>query len=131
MARAKKMDGVPAEAAELTFEQALEQLERVVADLEDGRLGLDESITRYQTGVELLKRCYGHLSEADRKICLLTGVDRDGNPITEQWDDPQMSLEKKAESRANRRTAAGGKKKAVKSKKHRGSNESDAQAGLF
>ena len=131
MAKTKKTDDAPGGAVQLTFEQALEQLERVVADLEEGRLGLDDSITRYQLGVELLKRCYGHLSEADRKICLLTGVDRDGNPITEKWDDPQLSLEKKAEARADRRTAAGGKKKPTKPQKRKEGNGTDAQAGLF
>ncbi|MGE3778311.1 MAG: exodeoxyribonuclease VII small subunit, partial [Pirellulaceae bacterium] len=38
----------PSPAAELTFEEALGQLEAVIRDLEDGRLGLNESLVRYE-----------------------------------------------------------------------------------
>jgi len=58
-----------------------------VRDLEEGRLGLAESLARYEEGVKLLKQCHGLLERAERRIELLTGVDEAGNPVTEPFDD--------------------------------------------
>lgn len=69
----------------LTFEQALAELDRIVHDLEDGQIGLEESLARYEQGVGLLKRCYGQLREAEQKILLLTGVDEEGQPILQPF----------------------------------------------
>jgi exodeoxyribonuclease VII small subunit len=66
----------------LSFEQALAELERIVHDLEDGRTGLEDALTRYEQGVALLKRCYGQLQQAEQRISLLVGVDGTGNPVT-------------------------------------------------
>ena len=70
----------------LTFEQALAQLELIVRELEDGRTGLEESLARYETGVGLLKRCYGQLKQAEQKILELTGQDGNGNPVTRPFE---------------------------------------------
>jgi exodeoxyribonuclease VII small subunit len=64
-----------------TFEQALEQLDAAVRDLEDGKLGLEESLARYEQGVGLLKRCYAQLQHAEQRILELTGVDDNGQPM--------------------------------------------------
>jgi exodeoxyribonuclease VII small subunit len=66
----------------LTFEESLAQLERIVRDLEEGQLGLDESLARYERGVGLLKHCYTKLNQAEQRILLLTGSNDDGKPIT-------------------------------------------------
>lgn len=65
----------------VTFEQALADLERIVRELEDGKIGLEESLARYEQGVALLKRCYGQLRQVEQRITELTGQDADGNPI--------------------------------------------------
>ena len=70
----------------LTFEQALAQLELIVRELEDGRTGLEESLARYETGVGLLKRSYGQLKQAEQKILELTGQDGNGNPVTRPFE---------------------------------------------
>ena len=70
-----------------SFEDALASLEQIVRDLEEGKLGLAESLTRYETGVKLLKQCFGLLESAERRIELLTGVDAAGNPVTQPFDD--------------------------------------------
>jgi exodeoxyribonuclease VII small subunit len=70
----------------LTFEQALADLERIVRELEDGKIGLEESLARYEQGVALLKRCYGQLRQAEQKIVELTGLDGEGNPITKPFE---------------------------------------------
>jgi exodeoxyribonuclease VII small subunit len=72
---------------EQSFEQAIAALEQVVRDLEDGRLGLAESLARYEEGVKLLKNCYAQLEQAERRIELLTGVDAAGNAIVAPFDD--------------------------------------------
>jgi len=66
----------------LTFEQALAELERIVHELEDGSIGLEESLARYEKGVGLLKRCYAQLRSAEQKIVQLTGVDDEGQPVS-------------------------------------------------
>jgi exodeoxyribonuclease VII small subunit len=78
------MPEIPCDAP--TFEQALADLERIVRELEDGKIGLEESLARYEQGVGLLKRCYGQLRQAEQKIVELTGQDGDGNPLTKPFD---------------------------------------------
>jgi exodeoxyribonuclease VII small subunit len=69
----------------LTFEQALAELDRIVRDLEDGQLGLEDALGRYEKGVGLLKRCYTQLREAEQRILVVTGVDADGQPLTQPF----------------------------------------------
>jgi exodeoxyribonuclease VII small subunit len=83
-----------------TFESSLAELESVVHDLEDGQLGLAESLARYEQGVKHLKHCYQLLEAAERKIDLLTGVADDGSPSTQPFDESNESL---AESAGRRR----------------------------
>lgn len=68
-------------AEDPTFEQSLLELERAVHDLEDGQLGLEESLARYEQGVGLIKRCYAQLRQAEQRILQLTGSDEEGQPI--------------------------------------------------
>jgi exodeoxyribonuclease VII small subunit len=70
----------------LTFEQALAELERIVRELENGQIGLEESLAHYEKGVSLLKRCYGQLQQAEQKIILLRGLDSDNQPITQPFE---------------------------------------------
>jgi exodeoxyribonuclease VII small subunit len=50
------------------FETALAELEQIVQDMESGRLPLEESISAYRRGCELLRHCQKQLGEAERKI---------------------------------------------------------------
>ncbi len=96
-------DGSPGEAVP-TFEEALDQLETIVHALEEGRLGLGESLAHYENGVKLLKRCHGLLERAERRIELLSGVDAQGRGVAEPLDDRALSLDEKAQSRGRRRS---------------------------
>lgn len=69
-----------------TFEQALADLERIVHELEDGKIGLEDSLARYEQGVALLKQCYGQLRQAELRIQELVGCDDQGNPMTRPFD---------------------------------------------
>jgi exodeoxyribonuclease VII small subunit len=71
--------------AERPFEESLADLERVVRDLEDGQLGLDEALARYEEGIALIKQCHGKLEQAEQRILLLTGLEPDGQPILQPF----------------------------------------------
>ena len=75
-------DPAPATPAEnLTFEKALEELEALVARMEDGKLPLEESLAAYQRGAELIKYCEARLGEAQARIAILDGGElRDFTP---------------------------------------------------
>ena len=53
------------------FEDALKQLEDVVAKLEKGELSLEESLKLYEQGIALSRHCHQRLEEAEGKIELL------------------------------------------------------------
>lgn len=58
---------------ELSFGEALRELETIVAELESGRLELEESLERYERGVGLLKALRERLSDAEQKVRVLMG----------------------------------------------------------
>ncbi len=90
-------------------------MEQIVHDLEEGRLGLAESLSRYEEGVKLLKQCYLQLEQAERRIELLTGVDAAGNPVTQPFDDEStLALQEEGKPRTRRGSKAS-KKSVVES----------------
>lgn len=56
---------------EETFEELMEELRSVVRQLEEGNVGLDESILLYEKGSELIQKCEKRLEDAEHKISLL------------------------------------------------------------
>lgn len=52
----------------LTFEEALAQLETIAEQIEQGAIGLEESINKYQEGMALVRQCRDILSKAELKI---------------------------------------------------------------
>ena len=71
----------PAAAEALSFEKALEELESLVARMEDGKLPLEESLAAYQRGAELIKFCESKLTDAQARVAILDGGElRDFNP---------------------------------------------------
>lgn len=54
-----------------SFEDALAELEDIAVKLEDGSLGLDESIKEFERGIRLARFCQEKLEEAERKIEIL------------------------------------------------------------
>ncbi|MEP4991954.1 MAG: exodeoxyribonuclease VII small subunit, partial [Paracoccaceae bacterium] len=63
---------------EMTFEQAMAELEEVVGKLERGDVALDDSIALYERGAALKKRCETKLKEAEEKVAAIT-LDAEGN----------------------------------------------------
>jgi exodeoxyribonuclease VII small subunit len=78
---------------EIGFEAAVEELERIVEELERGRPDLGTALARYERGVKLLGHCQGLLDSAGRSVALLTGVDEAGRPITAPFDASATSTD--------------------------------------
>lgn len=67
-------DAVTAHApAAVPFEQALDELETIVARMEDGTLSLDQSLAAYRRGAELVKVCETALERAKEQVRVLDG----------------------------------------------------------
>ena len=64
---------------DMTFEQAMSELERVVGQLERGDVALDQSIALYERGALLKKRCEAKLKEAEETVAAIT-LDATGTP---------------------------------------------------
>jgi exodeoxyribonuclease VII small subunit len=54
-----------------TFEAALTELEHVVADMESGKLTLEDSLAAYKRGAELLSFCRSRLDDAQQQVRVL------------------------------------------------------------
>jgi exodeoxyribonuclease VII small subunit len=88
---------------EVTFEQSLTSLEKVVRGLEDGQQGLGASLQLYEQGIQHLQRCYQLLDAAEQKIELLTNVDEQGRAVTESFGSSESELEEKTATRTRKR----------------------------
>ncbi len=65
--------------ADMSFEDAMRALEKVVSDLERGDVALEESIALYQRGAELKEHCETKLKAAEEKVAQIT-LGEDGAP---------------------------------------------------
>lgn len=65
-----------------SFEDMMKNLEEIAKDLESGELSLDESVKKFEEGMELSKSCSKILEDAEKKITILI---KDANgEITEE-----------------------------------------------
>jgi exodeoxyribonuclease VII small subunit len=55
-----------------TFEEALQELEQILAEIEGGEMGLEESLVKYERGNFLIQHCRTVLSSAEKQIELLS-----------------------------------------------------------
>ena len=65
--------------SDMSFEQAMKELESVVDQLERGEVALDASIGLYERGAALKKRCEEELKRAEEKVAAIT-LDGSGTP---------------------------------------------------
>ena len=63
----------PAEQPVASFEQAMEELEQLVAKMESGELPLEASLAAYQSGSELVKYCAAQLERVEKQVRVLEG----------------------------------------------------------
>lgn len=62
---------------DLNFEEAIEELEEIVKELEEGGLPLDKSIDKFSRGIKLIKYCNKKLNETEKKIEVLIKEDEE------------------------------------------------------
>ena len=53
------------------FEESMAKLEKIVTELENGELNLDESVSKFEEGMKISKQCSQMLEDAEKKITIL------------------------------------------------------------
>jgi len=104
MARKKTKSGSSSEG--VNFEEAIAEIQEIVRQLEEGELGLEESLKQFESGVKLIRNCHATLEQAEQQIKILTDVDEEGNPILADFD-ASSTID------ANRKSAGRRKKKSA------------------
>lgn len=74
----EKQDNKTEAESELSFEKALERLEKIVAEMESGELPLAESMKRFEEGSKLANFCTRKLGETEKRIEILMNKDQEG-----------------------------------------------------
>ncbi len=67
------------------FEKSLQQLEKIVASMESGELGLEESLTQFEQGIKLAKNCQDTLANAELRVEQL--IEKNGLQQTAALED--------------------------------------------
>ncbi len=68
------------------FEKSLQQLEAIVQQMENGELGLEDSLKQFEQGIKLAKNCQNALSSAELKVNQL--IEKNGLQQTIAFDEP-------------------------------------------
>lgn len=90
---------------EITFEEALEKLEGIVSDLEDGGITLDMSLKKYEEGIKLSQVCTKALNSAEKKIEFLKKT-ANGDFETEPFGDVHAVSSKQAKSKKKSKSSS-------------------------
>ena len=69
------------------FEEKISELEKVVNELENGEMNLDESLVKFEQGMKLSKECNKMLENAEKKITIL--LEKDGEIEEENFDEEE------------------------------------------
>lgn len=77
-----------ADIKDMSFEQALDELEKIVGGLEGGNIPLDQSIAQYERGEALRAHCQKLLSAAEAKVEKIK-QGSDGKPSGTEPLDPE------------------------------------------
>lgn len=77
---------------DMTFKEASIELEQIVRSLEAGDLELEESLARYQRGVELLKSLRERLSAAEQKVQVLLDASGEGSVAMDTTSAPSTAF---------------------------------------
>jgi len=85
-----------------SFEDSLAELQQIAHELEEGSLGLEQSLGRFERGIALLRQCYRTLEQAEQRIEILTGFDAAGNAVAAPFD-ASATVDQTATSAAGKR----------------------------
>lgn len=94
MARRKTSDDSPplsadasvSDVAAVPLEQAMAELAEIASRLESGQESLDQSLARFERGMQLLRTCHQQLDQAAQRIEIVTRIGAAGVPETEPFD---------------------------------------------
>jgi len=67
------------------FEEAMEELEKLVAQMEQGDISLEESLKAFERGIKLTRTCQQALQDAEQKVQIL--LEKNGQQIMEPFND--------------------------------------------
>ena len=70
---------------ELNFEEAMKKLELIANELEKGDLSLEESVSKFEEGMKLSKKCNDMIEKAEKKITIL--LQKDGKIEEENFEE--------------------------------------------
>lgn len=90
--------------AEVSFEKALDNLEKIVAAMEEGDLSLDKSLEQYEKGINLIRMCHKKLDESEKKIELIhkkANGEFETTDFDENENKPKAKAKTKASDKAN------------------------------
>ncbi len=62
---------MPRKAKSFNFEQALEELDTLVSQMENGETSLEDSLKHFERGIELTRSCQKALMDAEQKVKIL------------------------------------------------------------
>ena len=99
MAKKKPTNKKAASKNAVAFEESLESLKEILADLEEGKLPLSESLEKYEAGIKHLRNCNEALQKAKSRIELLVRVDEDGKAVTKPFEHSATVEEESQESK--------------------------------
>lgn len=68
-----------------SFEEQIEELEKIINELENGNLNLDDSVVKFEEGMKISKECNKMLENAEKKITILLN-DENGEKKEENFE---------------------------------------------
>ena len=68
-----------------SFEDQIVELEKIINELEDGKLNLDDSVVKFEEGMKISKECSKMLENAEKKITILLN-DENGEKKEENFE---------------------------------------------
>ncbi len=84
-----------------SFEEAIQELEKILSEIESGNIGLEESLSRYERGTFLVQHCRGVLAQAEKQIDQIgKACDGDAAPAPAADPAPAAVSESTEESQA-------------------------------
>jgi exodeoxyribonuclease VII small subunit len=72
--------------AQVSLESAMAELAEIAGRLESGQESLDQSLARFERGIQLLRICHQQLDQAAQRIEIVTRVGAAGAPETQPFD---------------------------------------------
>ena len=77
------------------FAGALEELDTLVEDMEGGELTLEQSLTHFEKGINLIKHCQTVLTEAEQKVIKLSKKTLTEQALDEDFDEDDLEEDDK------------------------------------